>query len=283
MKKIYFVFLMLLSFSNFYGQELDSYYFEVKEGYELGDIQKITKTDGTLTLSFSNTALANALNSKPIYSFEKAFPKSGNRRLQRIYELKTTQNTSFTTLLNRIEVFQISLIDENDFQLINSSSNAEFDVLPNDYEDIMFGGRNQALDLIRGPQAWRISTGNNVIIGVSDSKIDANHEDLQGQILQVISLGVFDHPHGTSVTGRIIAKTNNDKGIASIAHGGKAVFVGGDLINGIIELIDLKKTVYPNLKIINCSWVFGSANPGSPLYEVIHGEDGTNANGILVV
>ncbi len=38
-------------------------------------------------------------------------------------------------------------------------------MLPNDYEDIITGGRNTALDLINAPLAWNITTGDpNVVI-----------------------------------------------------------------------------------------------------------------------
>lgn len=288
MKKNYFIFLMLFLLSNFYGQELDSYYFEVKEGYELGDIQKTTKTDGTLTLSFSNTALANALNSKPIYSFEKAFPKSKNPRLQRVYILTTPQNTSFDSLLTRTEVNLISLIDEN-VVLLSSNSNADYDILPDDYEDIMYSGRNTSLDLIRAPQAWRITIGNeDVVIGVVDAKLDSNHEDLQGQILENLNIGVYNSYHGTAVTGFIGAKTNNNKGISSIAHGCKIVFVGtngglNQLVQGLVEMIDLKNTIYPNLKVINCSWSASDDFNLDYLDLVIHGEGGIIENDILIV
>lgn len=70
-----------------------------------------------------------------------------------------------------------------------------------------------------------VATGRNVRIAVIDSKIDAAHPDLLGQVL-IRENFVSDRPgtpeqHGTGVAGIIAAKADNGLGIAGIAPGAR--------------------------------------------------------------
>ena len=67
-----------------FSQYRQDYSLEIKEGFELGEIQKTVNPDQTLTLTMANTSLANALNAKQIYLFEKAFPIKNIRVSQSI-------------------------------------------------------------------------------------------------------------------------------------------------------------------------------------------------------
>lgn len=60
MRKLALCIALLLPFVYIYSQGLDYYYLEIKEGHELGEIQKTVNTDQTLTLSMQNTDLAAA-------------------------------------------------------------------------------------------------------------------------------------------------------------------------------------------------------------------------------
>ncbi|MBV8985049.1 MAG: S8 family serine peptidase [Acidimicrobiia bacterium] len=95
------------------------------------------------------------------------------------------------------------------------------------------------------PAAWTASTGAGVYVGVVDSGIDANHEDLAGKVVdgancvgsngneaRCTSGGTSDVVgHGTHVAGIIAALTNNGIGVASMApdaHLISAQAVGSD-------------------------------------------------------
>src|SRR5699024_7282384 len=82
------------------------------------------------------------------------------------------------------------------------------------------------------------------------------HEDLVGQIVQEYSLGAPRiESHGTSVASLIAGKTNNNKGIASIAHESKLVTTNN--YSHIYEKLD-EIASYPNVKVINVSLAYCS-------------------------
>src|SRR5699024_7477622 len=77
------------------------------------------------------------------------------------------------------------------------------------------------------------------------------HEDLIGQIVQEYIIGSpWNESHGTSVASLIAGKTNNNKGIASIAHESKMI-VSNNFNRNILDSI----AAIPNVKVVNCSWV----------------------------
>ncbi len=283
--RILTILLMIFSPVLLNAQTTKDYLLEIKEGFELGSIQQTVNPNQTLTLTMVNNGLANELNTKQIFVFEKAFLKSLNPKLQRFYFLTISANADITSILARPEVVDINPISQE--KILTSETSINFDMLPNDYDDIITGGRNTALDLIKAPLAWSISTGApNVVIGVVDSEVDLNHEDLQGSIIETV---IVDNPtthHGAGVVGMINAQTDNNKGIASLAPDTKVVMVQCidnlfSLTRGLVEIIALKNSTYPNLKIVNCSWASGT-NPGY-LWEAIYGENGIIENDILII
>ena len=98
------------------------------------------------------------------------------------------------------------------------------------------------LPMLATGAAWEVSTGQNVVVAVLDTGIDASHEDLQANILasgfDFISSsdsagdgnGFDADPndegssfHGSHVTGIIAAQADNTKGIAGIAYEAKVM------------------------------------------------------------
>lgn len=133
---------------------------------------------------------------------------------------------------------------------------------------------------IDAPQAWELTTGNNnVLIGLLDSGIDYNHDDLGGaggwpnakvtsgyDYVNDDSDPVDDYGHGTGIAGIIGALTNNSIGIAGIAGGWNGDPVGCKLMpvkiagaDGGYSTSDLVAgfyyaSTYPHLaKVINFS------------------------------
>jgi subtilisin family serine protease len=86
------------------------------------------------------------------------------------------------------------------------------------------------LTKIGAPEAWANSTGAGVRVGIVDTGVDLNHEDLAGRVAESVScVGAAgdaakcngsaqdDQGHGTHVAGIIAANRDNALGIAGVA------------------------------------------------------------------
>ena len=96
--------------------------------------------------------------------------------------------------------------------------------------------RQWSLAQIGAPQAWPRTTGAGVLVGIVDTGVDLEHEDLAGQIETSADCvgadgdpaacggrGDDDDGHGTQVAGIVAATTGNDRGIAGIAPDARLV------------------------------------------------------------
>ncbi len=143
-----------------------------------------------------------------------------------------------------------------------------FTILPNDYDDVITGGRNTALDLIRAPLAWTITRGENQLIGVSDTWINDSHEELVGKV--EIDIDVPHHPnlwHGAGVSGMAVAKTNNGYGVSSIAHETKIASIPNIGMSRVELLAEVLLNESSGTKVINASW--GSCRSTPSIYDQI--------------
>jgi subtilisin family serine protease len=87
-----------------------------------------------------------------------------------------------------------------------------------------------SLEQIGAPAAWASTTGAGVRIGIVDTGVDLEHEDLAGKVVAHTSCvgsggdpaactgsGQDDHGHGTHVAGIAAARKDNQLGIAGVA------------------------------------------------------------------
>lgn len=90
--------------------------------------------------------------------------------------------------------------------------------------------RQWALQQVHAPQAWSLSTGAGITIGIVDTGIDGGHPDLAGKVVaygDCVGHPCTDgatpdtHGHGTIVSGIAAAVTNNGIGVAGMAPGAK--------------------------------------------------------------
>lgn len=132
--------------------------------------------------------------------------------------------------------------------------------------DAMWGLKNLSMRT-----AWDLSKGAGVVVAVSDTGIDINHEDLAGNILkdgsgQVIGYNFVDnnsdvmdrYGHGTHVAGTIAAVSNNGIGVASMAPETKLMPVKGLDDRGSGSDSNLAQTIKfaadHGAKVLNMSW-----------------------------
>jgi subtilisin family serine protease len=105
--------------------------------------------------------------------------------------------------------------------------------------DDPLGNRQWGLIQVHAPAAWSVSTGEGVKIGIVDSGVNRNHEDLTGKVIAAATCvntsgnmanctagpndGNDINGHGTHVAGIAAAVTGNGTGIAGVAPGAKII------------------------------------------------------------
>jgi subtilisin family serine protease len=126
------------------------------------------------------------------------------------------------------------------------------------------------LTQIGAQKAWSATTGNGITIGIVDTGVDLNHEDLAGKVVastNCIGSGgdpshcsgnaQDDNGHGTHVSGIAAATTGNGAGVAGVAPDAKLVVAkaldsngsgGSDDIDAGIEWV-----VQHGAKVVNLS------------------------------
>lgn len=140
---------------------------------------------------------------------------------------------------------------------------------------------------IKAPQAWSLSTGHRIKIGVIDTGVDFSHPDLQNSVTRGINLinrGTLpydDNGHGTHISGTIAAanSTNGMIGVAprSTVYPVKAFdYNGSAFVSDIVMGIDW--CVRTGVDIINMS--FGMQTRSRTLLEVV---TKAHQSGVIIV
>jgi subtilisin family serine protease len=267
MKTIKFKFLVIIFYTFFsslllYAQPGSKRYYLKPIGL-IGIPEKISEEnlneEVVLKLQFSINELNEIFNQYEIYKYELAFPTSKKNFLQNIYEIHC----------NSLLIEHLQKLNNKYFELIEEIPEPFLLYTPNDYS---LNGSHYALDLINAKQAWDITKGNsNIIIGISDTGFDLNHEDLTSQIVHVVSNNTQSLVHGTFVAGCAASATDNNKGIAAIGFNSK-LMVTSNWANDN-EMLQLSQL---GAKVLNASWInrCSFSSIGQAVYDEIY-ENGT--------
>ncbi len=169
------------------------------------------------------------------------------------------------------------------------------DKIPND----PFFTQLWGMQKISAPAAWDRTTGTNIVIGVLDTGVDPNHEDLStniwtnpgevagngidddgnGYIDDVYGWDFFnndnnpydDNGHGTHVSGTIAAIGNNGKGVVGVCWSAKIMALkflsagGSGYTDGAISAVEYATMM--NARLTSNSWGGGGYSQG--LYDAI--------------
>src|SRR5699024_2906900 len=129
--------------------------------------------------------------------------------------------------------------------------------------------RNDYLDLIQAPCAWKLTKGDpNVIVGISDTYFSEAHEELDGKFDTILAQGSasggsdLKYKHGIETASLIAGNTDNNKGTASVGYKTKLVgryphSRGSQSVSGpqsVRDLVEWSVNNNKNLRVINMSW-----------------------------
>lgn len=245
MKKTILLSILILAVCGLYAQNRQDYFVEEKVNNTINPIAKTTNTDGTLSLTFDDNELQTFLDSKQVYEYKKAFPGATTPRLQRTYLVTLDDETYLNDLASLNSVENVELVPEYV---------PLFD--PNDYVETITGyghSSKEQLDLIHASEAWDITTGSNLQVGVVDYKY-TYHDDVNDNVIYYETGGGTTQWHGIFVMGCIAAETNNNLGIASIGFNTKIVAKEGLGYSRMWDLYQRTISGEFDIKVINNSW-----------------------------
>lgn len=253
MRKIYSLAVLVCSFC-FAQTNTKEFYVVAKENIAIEPSAKSVNPDGHLSLTFSKPAFQTFFNNKSVYRYEKAFPTAFTPYLQRTYIVIMDDSVTETSLKNNLDP------SDNQIEYIKELEPIKYLYEPNDYynNDFFNSSPLMQLDLVRAPLAWEITKGDNpnVVIGIADTSLNPNHEDLNSNIIEYIGYpSLSDDAHGTMVASAASTVSDNGKGIASVGYHTKMRLNSSAGLNTLLELS--KK---PNVRVVNGSWISSCAN-----------------------
>ncbi|MEO9531007.1 MAG: S8 family serine peptidase [Crocinitomicaceae bacterium] len=206
---------------------------------EFEAVQTINQSEG---LSSSNADLQEYINDFQISAIQQAVPSSRNVELLKVYEITCDCNSGSL----------IEAINKDNSILKKAEEAPEYTPLftPNDY-NLTFQN-DYALDLINAEEAWSVSTGDSsVLISISDTNFDLNHEELQGTVVAYDSVFNYsNYYHGTAVAITAAGNTHNNEGKSSIGADCALQLLNMNY-NAILD------ATYAGAKVINLSWSGG--------------------------
>jgi major intracellular serine protease len=130
------------------------------------------------------------------------------------------ENISELCLVVRLEPGELAAL-RSDKRISSIQTVNHFDVMGISYDDpqftLQFGAHTEQIERMH---EW--STGENIKVGIIDTPVDVDHEDLHGQIIsqQIFvrdNLDDDDKLHGTAVAGIIAANPDNGLGVVGFS------------------------------------------------------------------
>lgn len=229
--------MVFLSFSCFYAQEHFKFYIEIPDTSILSAVSK--NQNGTFSLSFRDKGLTNFLRNYTIYNFEIGFPGARTPKLQTVYLIECNNENLRNILVRDYPGY---------FPHSEKIHEAKFLYTPNDYmyAGDLYGAKN--LDIINVKEAWNYSKGDSgFLIGISDSSIYKEHEDLAGKVAGSQYTYTGGDNHGTSSAGTASANTDNNLGIAGIGFN-SSILGAGTSVSSLLWLSN------HGARVVNASW-----------------------------
>lgn len=276
MHRSVFLFFCLFIFPHFFLAAQETPYFNNRVVFKL-KTGTLKNNDPAETGYHGLTSIMQNKHIKEIrqpFAFIKNVPKNPTYDLSTIYELVTDGNIAVAKLIQQI-------IETGEVVYAEPRYKSYILDLPDD----PYVASQYYLTVIKAFESWQINQGDsNIIIGIVDTGIDIDHEDLIDNIFYNLNdpingidddndgftdnyrgwdMGCNDNnpqietnPHGIRVSGIAAARTNNGKGIAGTGYRTKFLPVKISDASDIL-VNDYEGAVYAaemGSHIINCSW-----------------------------
>lgn len=258
MKKALFLilfFTFIFSWSQNHNPSFDVHIIDINY------VPKVSHSKNDVKIGSTNTfyiSINNIINSYKIYKVEKLYKNNYNIECNDL-NLMVDLITSFSNVYSNIQ---------------NVETESTCKHLPNDFGKK--GGTieiQEELNYIRAPEAWCITKGSkDIIIGVSDTSVDPNHEDLEGKVKIISGKNRLTRgsQHGTRVSSVAAAHSNNNTGMSAIGYNSTLY----NAVNSYVQGVDNLSTM-PGVKVINTAWVSKSREK---LYNKV-----VNKRGVVIV
>ena len=218
-----------------------------QDGFEVRILDKVAlpesvalKADSSLDLKFSKPEINSVFNDYTISRFKKFSKLTKHPILKDVYRIETMEIELAYELLNKFPEYYTDIYPW--YRPEPTYTPDDFALERTDQND---------LDLIRAKDAWEITKGDpDIIVGISDTYIQTDHEDLAADIHSVLNNSTLNHPeaeHGVRVSFCAAGVTDNNTGLSSIGFNTSIMFS----TTGYGELLDLAEA---GANIVNASW-----------------------------
>ena len=206
MKNLLFLLILLINSVAYSQTSIKNFYVVEKENSTIAPTTKNSNSSGTLNLTFTQSSLQDFFSVRNVYKYEKPFIGTRSQLLKRTFLVSINDEPNILNSLKSLT--GVEFVEEIPDPILL--------YYPNDI-DVGNIGNDRALELVRAPMAWEVTTGNpNILVGIPDTGFNTNHEELSGKIVQHIGTTDINGFHGTMVSGFAAANTNNSIGVASI-------------------------------------------------------------------
>lgn len=229
------------------------YYFEITNP---ANIPSVLESKGKVTLVFSNPTLTNMFKNYTIDAFRRGFPTLDRPFLNTIYIIKCDValldeiDRAYSSYFGRHE--EISVFQDLTYTPVDFNGNSIGAIYNQDY-----------LDVLGARQAWDISRGDGVILGIAET-VNVAQEDMVGKAINVVggNPGPNNNFHGTQVA--IVAAANTDNSNSGTPVGLAAIGFNAAIRSGSAGYSDMVTLADAGARVINMSW--GTCN-NRPLNE----------------
>ena len=275
MRKILLL-LLVLSALPVLGQEASWAYLRMKPA-----LPALEYKEATASAAPGSETLDTKLNAVPNTILRNAFLYSKNPVLMRTYLLISTQEDLAQQLVEEFPEY---------FEFYENLKPEDAKVFyPNDYGSTNPLGTTTTegftldyLDFLDAPKAWYYTTGSrDIIIGISDGRLDTTNVDFKGKSRQLRSSSV-SNGHGYSISANAAAQGNNGYGIPGICYDCSIYGTSYGYFKTLEQLVELS---YAGAHVINCSWgshiyyetaqqaIYEIYNNGSIMVAAAHNKD----------